>query len=152
MHLWAVHTCMCYGLACTLTHIPACSYPTNTCSCTCKCEEGKPHDPEKLLHIWVAGLMIDSKGNLFLKQTTFFLNDRSPHPSEDGQGSFTMKHRASKSGRRQHAKGLYQNSQRVSKATVPLYKVYYRWIIVTVFPQKYLPILKSWPTAALKSG
>lgn len=92
MHLCVAHTYMQYGLACTLMHIPACFYPTNTRSCTGKCEEGNPHDPEKLLHIWRAGLKIGSKASLFSKQMTFFLSDRSPHPSEYRQGSFIMKY------------------------------------------------------------
>lgn len=47
---------------------------------TSKGEERKPEAPEKLLHIRVAGLMISSKGSVFLKQEIFFLSDKSPYP------------------------------------------------------------------------
>lgn len=64
---------------------------------TCKGVERKPQDPEKLFHICVAGLMIDSKGSLFLKQENFFLSDRSLYPVMYGQGSFTVKTMMAKS-------------------------------------------------------
>lgn len=64
---------------------------------TSKGEERKPEAPEKLLHIRVAGLMISSKGSVFLKQEIFFLSDKY------GQGCFTVKHMMTKSHRGQCA-------------------------------------------------
>lgn len=95
-------------------------------SCTCKCEERKPHGPEKLLHIWAAGLRIGSDGRRRGK-----LSSRVAGLVCLSRGSFVMKYRASKPGSRQHAKGLSQTRPKkvAPRATFPLYKAYYHWII-----------------------
>lgn len=64
---------------------------------SCMHEEGKLCDPEKLLHIWAAGLRAGSKGSLSSKQN--FFPSGSSHLSELRRGSFTMKYTASEPGK-----------------------------------------------------
>lgn len=109
---------------------------------TSKGEERKPEAPEKLLHIHVAGLMISSKGSVFLKQEIFFPEWQVSLSSMDKAASqwntWWQNHTEDSV-----LKGLYQTKQAVSKPTFPLYPECYCWIIVTAFPQNYLPMLQQ---------